>query len=101
VWRAFLAAGMGEQIDFENSFIALEYRRLLQNGLLPTHLKRNDLMLFFNFRIAKATKKWLKNMFWLGQSADLSHIVNIWSHIKLQLTGRHFSVTHGLLVVRY
>jgi len=39
VWRAFLAAGMGEQIDFENSFIALEYRRLLQNGLLPTHEK--------------------------------------------------------------
>jgi len=52
VWEAFLAAGIDELLHCEKSFNALEFRRILQNGLLSTnencYLKRNDQMLFFN-----------------------------------------------------
>ena len=37
VWGAFLAAG--ELLHCEKSFTALEYRTILQNGLLPTNEK--------------------------------------------------------------
>ena len=36
VWGAFSAAGTGEQLHCEKSMNALEYRRILQKGSLPT-----------------------------------------------------------------
>ena len=36
VWGAFSAAGTGELLHCEKSIKALEYRRILQKGLLPT-----------------------------------------------------------------
>jgi len=39
VWGAFLAAGIGELLYCEKSFNAFEYRKILQNGLLPTSVK--------------------------------------------------------------
>ena len=35
VWGAFSAAGTGEPVHCEKSINALEYRRILQKGLLP------------------------------------------------------------------
>ena len=51
VWGAFSAAGTGELLHCEKSINALEYRRILQKGLLPTIEKlfwRNNQILFFN-----------------------------------------------------
>ena len=86
-WGAFSAAGTGELLHCEKSINALEYRRILQKGLLPTiekfFLKQNNQMLFFNKTILLlTTKTWLENkylrlMFWSGQSPDLNHIENI------------------------
>jgi len=42
---AFLAAGFDELLHCEKSNNALEYRRILQRGLLSTNEKRNDQML--------------------------------------------------------
>jgi len=39
VWGAILAAGIAELLHCEKTFNALEYRRILQNGLLPTNEK--------------------------------------------------------------
>jgi len=55
----------------KKSFNVLEYRRRLQNGLLPTNEKLMQIA-----QIAKTTKKCIKNksfrlMFWSGQSSDL------------------------------
>ena len=36
MWGAFSAAGTGELLHCEKSMNALEYRRILQKGLLPT-----------------------------------------------------------------
>ena len=36
VWGAFSVAGTGELLHCVNSINALEYRRILQKGLLPT-----------------------------------------------------------------
>jgi len=36
---SFLAAGVGERLPCERSFNALEHRRILQNGLIPTFEK--------------------------------------------------------------
>ena len=100
VWGAFLAAGTGELLHCEKSINALEYRRILQKGLLPTiekFLKRNNQMLFFNKKmllptLQKTTKenKSIRLMFWSGQIPDLNPIDNIWSHIKQKITGEHF-----------
>ena len=35
-WEAFSAAGTGELLHCEKSMNALEYKRILQKGLLPT-----------------------------------------------------------------
>jgi len=39
LWGAFSAAGIVELLHCEKYFNALEYRRLLHNGLLPTNEK--------------------------------------------------------------
>ena len=112
VWGAFSAAGTGELLHCEKSINALEYRRILQKGLLPTIEKlfskaeQSDVIFQQDntpAHTAKTTKTWLENksirlMFWPGQSPDLNPIENIWSHIKHKLTGKHFSTTHQLFV---
>jgi hypothetical protein len=47
MWGAFLAAGIAELLHCEKSCNALEYRRILQNGLLPTNEKLLSKDFFF------------------------------------------------------
>ena len=110
VWGAFSAAGTGELLHCEKSMNALEYRRILQKGLLPTIEKlfskeeQSDVIFQQDNApayTAKTTKMWFENksirlMCLPGQSPDLNSIVNIWSQIKHKLTGKHFSTTHQL-----
>jgi len=111
VWGAFLTGGIDELLHCEKSFNSSTYRRILQNVLLPTIekffcLKRIDQILIFNKivllpKMQRQPRSGLRtspsgSCFGLGQSSDLIPIVNIWSHIKLKRTGRHFSTTHEL-----
>ena len=90
VWGAFSAAGIGELLHNEKSKNALEYRIILQKGLLPTIEKlfskaeQSDVFQQDNApaHTAKTTKMWLENksirlMFWPSQSPDLNPIENI------------------------
>ena len=46
VWGAFSAAGTGDLLHNEKSITALEYRRILQKGLLPTIEKEQSDVVF-------------------------------------------------------
>ena len=85
---------------------ALENRRILQKGVLPTieklFSKEEQSDVFFQqdnapVHTAKTTKTWLESKsirltFWPGP--DLNPIENILSHIKHKINGKHFSTTH-------
>ena len=106
VWGTFSPAGTGELLHCEKSINALEYRIILQKGLLSTScfLKQNNQMLFFNWTILLPTLQrppkcdlvTSPSSSCFGQSPDLNPKENIWSHIKL--TRKHFSTTHQLFV---
>ena len=70
VWGAFSAAGTGELVHSEKSINALEYRKILQKGLLPTieklfsKVKQSDVIFQQDNApayTAKTTKMWLEN----------------------------------------
>ena len=80
----FSSASTGELLHCEKSINALEYRIILQKGLLPSicFLKRNNQMLFFNKTMLLPTLQRLEFIRLKSQSPDLNPIENIWSHIE-------------------
>uniref|UniRef100_A0A672JUL7 Tc1-like transposase DDE domain-containing protein n=1 Tax=Sinocyclocheilus grahami TaxID=75366 RepID=A0A672JUL7_SINGR len=78
VWGAFLPAGVGELLHCEQSDNALEYRRILQNGVMYQQDNAPA-------QTTKTIKKWLKNksirlMFWPGQSLSEPYSEYLVSH---------------------
>ena len=102
VWGAFSAAGTGELLHCKTFINALEYRIILQKGLLPTIEKLFSKEKLSNVifqqdnspaHTANNTKTWLENQ--VHQAHVLAR-----SESRLEpyrdLTGKHFSTTHQL-----
>ena len=77
VWGAFSDAGTGELLHCEKSINALEYRRKLKKGLLPTieKLFYEEMLSFNKIMLLPTTKKSITLMFW--PSPNLNPIENI------------------------
>jgi len=63
--NAFLGAGIDELLHSEKSFNALEYRKILQNGVFPAYEKLleewSDVTFQHDNALAQTTKKWFEN----------------------------------------
>ena len=95
VWGAFSAAGTGEMLWIN----ALEYRRILQKGLLFSKEEQLDVIFHQDnapAHTARTSKMWFEKksirlMFWPSRTPDLNPIENITYiefHIKHKLTGK-------------
>ena len=100
VWGAFSTAGTGELVTCEKSMNDLEYRRILQKGLLPTieilfsKAEQSDVIFQQDNAHAKTTKTWLGNksirlMFWPSQSPDLNPMKQGWAMRPISVSGFH------------